>query len=308
MDTKLFARKQPGGVFTVYDREQFPGSIWWVDSTNTSASDAAGFGVNPDAPFATLDYAVGACTASKGDVIFLMPGHAESKAAAGDLATIDVAGIAIIGLGNGSLRPTFTLAHADATITVSAANVLIRNVVVTSNVADMKVGLTTSNAADGLTVDACSFTAPSTDKEMLKGISLAAGTDSVTISNCYFFFAATNDSTAAVFTVGACDQLKILNNTCNGNFEAAVFDLDAAANTNLIVIGNVCVNSDTGAGLVVANHNSATGIVANNLCGGSKSNTYPVTGTGLHYLNNLGTEAANTQAVAIPATATNFGA
>ena len=33
MDTKLYARNQPGGLFSIVNREVFPiGDIWWVDS------------------------------------------------------------------------------------------------------------------------------------------------------------------------------------------------------------------------------------------------------------------------------------
>ena len=75
MDTKLFVRNQPGGLFSIYDSGMCPGDVYYVDSTHASASDGAGFGRNPDSPFATLDYAVGQCTASKGDLIVVMPGH-----------------------------------------------------------------------------------------------------------------------------------------------------------------------------------------------------------------------------------------
>ena len=68
--TALFSRKQSGGVFTISDLRQHPGDIWFVDAG--SGTDGDGYGQNPDAPFATLDYAVGKCTASQGDVIYLM--------------------------------------------------------------------------------------------------------------------------------------------------------------------------------------------------------------------------------------------
>ena len=96
--TALFSRKQSGGVFTVQEMQDHPGDIWFVDSTASAASDTAGFGKNPDAPTATIDYAVGLATASKGDVIYVMPGHNETIAAATSLV-IDKIGLSIIGLG-----------------------------------------------------------------------------------------------------------------------------------------------------------------------------------------------------------------
>ena len=49
-------RHQPGGVFTIDDLEQHPGDILFVNNTATAATGATGYGQNPDAPFATLDY------------------------------------------------------------------------------------------------------------------------------------------------------------------------------------------------------------------------------------------------------------
>jgi len=132
--TALFSQKQSGGVFTIADLPAHPGNIWFVDSGAAAASDSAGFGQNPDAPFATIDYAIGLCTASNGDVIYVMPGHAETLTTAADIAA-DVAGISIIGLGTGATRPTITFGSTDnaATWTVSADNVRIANVILVCN-------------------------------------------------------------------------------------------------------------------------------------------------------------------------------
>ena len=120
----LFVRKQPGGLFCVVDESAGTGSIYFVGSSVTGASDSAGYGRNPDAPFATLDYAIGNCTASQGDRIFVMPGHAETVTAA---IMLDVAGISIIGLGNGDNRPTFTLTGQVPCFNVRADDIRVAN-------------------------------------------------------------------------------------------------------------------------------------------------------------------------------------
>src|SRR3972149_2755330 len=107
--TELFARKQPGGVFTVEDFKNIPGEVFFVHSG--TGTNGAGYGKNPDAPVATLDYAVGLCTADKGDVIFVMPGHAENIGSA-TACVLDVAGIKVIGCGYGTLRPTLSITTA----------------------------------------------------------------------------------------------------------------------------------------------------------------------------------------------------
>lgn len=117
-------------------------------------------------PFGTLDYAVGRCTANRGDIIFILPGHAETISTATALA-LDVAGVAIIGLGSGSLRPTFTLDTATtATIGVSAANIAVKNCIFTANFADI-VSVFTLTTAKYFTLEACYIKATATNMNFL---------------------------------------------------------------------------------------------------------------------------------------------
>lgn len=142
-----------------------PGQVFWVNSTTVLAKT----GVGPSDgnkgtythPFATLDYAVGRCTASRGDIIMLMPGYTETISDATSLA-LDVAGIAIIGLGAGTLRPNITLDTATtATIAVSAANISIKNVIFTASFADIAELFTPT--AVNFHVEDCKFTASAAD-------------------------------------------------------------------------------------------------------------------------------------------------
>jgi hypothetical protein len=69
---------------------------------------------------ATVDQAIGLCTANAGDTIVVLPGHTETVTATS--IALDVAGVKVIGLGSGLNRPTFTFGAAAATITVTGAN------------------------------------------------------------------------------------------------------------------------------------------------------------------------------------------
>lgn len=106
------------------------GTYFFVSSLVGSNSND---GRSAESAFATIDYAIGMCTANKGDVIVVMPGHAETISAAGGI-TADVAGISIIGLGRGSLRPTISFSATASTFAISAANVLVRNIRVTPTI------------------------------------------------------------------------------------------------------------------------------------------------------------------------------
>lgn len=137
--TALFSRRQPGGVFTVDDIAEHPGEIFFVGSAVSGCSDAAGYGQNPDAPFATIDYAIGQCTASRGDVIYVLPGHNEGL---GDAQiAVDVAGISIIGLGTGGLVPRIDFDHANASIDISANNCRLKNLRLLPSVTTIAIGI-----------------------------------------------------------------------------------------------------------------------------------------------------------------------
>jgi hypothetical protein len=97
------------------------GAVYFVDDSGSNSNS----GKDADNPFADLDYAIGMCSASKSDTIFLMPGHAETATA----IAADVAGINIIGLGRGGNMPTITsTVAATDLINVTAANVYIENI------------------------------------------------------------------------------------------------------------------------------------------------------------------------------------
>ncbi len=106
------------------------GTYIFVSSVTGSNSND---GKSLDAPVATIDYAIGLCTANKGDVIIVLPGHTETISAAGGI-TADIAGITIIGLGVGSNRPTISFSATASTFAISAANVYIANLRVTSTI------------------------------------------------------------------------------------------------------------------------------------------------------------------------------
>ena len=72
----IFYAKQRGAISAVLQNyEVHTGNVFFV---MTGGSDTAGQGQHPDAPFATVDFAVGQCTADQGDVIYTMPGYTET--------------------------------------------------------------------------------------------------------------------------------------------------------------------------------------------------------------------------------------
>jgi hypothetical protein len=152
--TPLFVRNQPGGMFAVEDQSLSTGMRFYVDSSNANAADAAGAGYNPDRPFATIDYAFssGAVVASRGDIIYVAPGHTETYTTTGTKLTANVAGVRIVGLGQGASRPTLTFSHADATLVISANGVTIDNVLFVAGV-DLVTTYATISGTDCQLID-----------------------------------------------------------------------------------------------------------------------------------------------------------
>lgn len=121
------------------------GNYFYVRST-TGSNSAGSNGSDPSVPFATIDYAIGQCAANNDDVIVVLPGHAETISVASGIA-VDIAGITIVGLGNGNRRPIITMDTATTTtIAVSAANCVVKNLIITANFADIATAIIVSAA------------------------------------------------------------------------------------------------------------------------------------------------------------------
>ena len=124
------------------------GTYYFVNSATTgdSIGSAGNDGKSPQSPLATVQQAIDKCTAGKGDVIILMPGHAETVTATS--IALNKSGVSVVGLGQGLLRPTFTYGAAAATVTVSAANCSWSNTHHIANFLDVASAFTIGAAKD----------------------------------------------------------------------------------------------------------------------------------------------------------------
>lgn len=145
----LYFGKVRGGLPFIQDAGTRTGNVFFVMAGGT---DTAGYGTSPDAPFATIDFAIGQCTADQGDIIIVMPGHAETISAAAGIDA-DVAGITILGLGEGESRPTITFSTAVAAdLDVDAADITIKNILFKCDI-DSQTAMIDVNAKDFLMED-----------------------------------------------------------------------------------------------------------------------------------------------------------
>lgn len=209
------------------------GNVFWVDSGASLASDAVTAGKSRDKPFATLDYAIGQCTANNGDVIYLCEGHAETYAAAAG-ATFDIAGVTVIGLGEGSDRPTFTFStDAGADIDITAANVSIHNVLFYFN----KDGLTNPIhvAAADFSLINCELRDASAAIQANFGILGTAAADRLTIDGLvYRGFTGGSGTTSGIRLVGT-DGAVIKNSRFYGEFTTSVIEFHTTACSDVTI-------------------------------------------------------------------------
>lgn len=255
--TALFVKKQSGGMFAVEDMSVSTGARFFVNSG--TGTDAAGYGRNPDAPLATIDYAIGLCTANKGDRIYVMEAHAETVSAAAGIA-LDVAGVSIIGLGNGELRPvvTFTTSTA-ATFTITAANCLVKNIVFKNDIDSQVVVIPITGAGSG--VENCEFLEGSS-KQYLIGVDI--GEDRTFVRNCYFK-SVTAGADSAIKISAAKDRIRIEDCEVFGDFsDACVHNPTSAVATRLLIRNCTLTNLQSGDHAIEL-VSACTGVIARNI-------------------------------------------
>jgi hypothetical protein len=205
-----------------------PGRVFWVGNSATLGVGERGASNGNrgtfDAPFSTIDYAVGQCAANRGDIIFVRPNHTETVTAAAGL-DLDVAGIAIIGLGSGSNRPTINFTTATtADMDVDAANITMVNFLFTGGI-DALAGPIDVNAADFSLIN-CEYrdvTGQATDV-----IIADANADRLLIDGYFHNGAAAAGGASAIALIG-CDNPVIRNFRLFGNFAGGAIDIRTTA-------------------------------------------------------------------------------
>lgn len=255
----------------------YPGNIYWVDSVTGSNGNDGTF----SRPFASINGAIVAVTAGKGDILMLKPGHVETVSSAA-IVNLTKAGMAIVGMGNGSNRPTLTFTTATtANIPITAADVSMTNVLFRINYAAVASVFTATGTATptDFCLDNCEFRDLSS---VLNAVTIVTGNatansmNGITLVNNKIGGFGTTAATTPVKLSSATDRvtindnrivLAILNNT------SAVLAHAANVVTNLEMARNKVfrpsTDSATGAFLITTTSTTNTGMVADNYVNGA---------------------------------------
>jgi hypothetical protein len=236
------------------------GAVFFVCSVNGSNGNS---GSDPSSPWATIDYAVGQCTASKGDTIYAMPGHVETVTAAATLA-VDVAGIRIIGIGAGRSRPTvnYTTAAA-ASCDITAANVLVENLVFTAVGVDAVTAAINVSAAN-VTIRGCEMELANATNQAVLGILTTAAADRLRIEGCHIHGTLNAGTATAIRLVGGTD-IVIADCVIIGAYTTTLGGIEnvTTAAVNLTIDGCIITNFTASAAVAITLVATTTGTVTN---------------------------------------------
>lgn len=245
----------------------YSGSVFWVDS-NTGSNGNKG---THSRPFATIDFAIGRCTANKGDLIMVRENHAETVTGAAAVAA-DVAGITIRGLGVGGQRPRLLLdAGTAVSVAVSAADVTIENIVLAAGHADIVLAVDVTGTDCNLrSIEFVENTAGENFLTPIKATGADGTADGLTIIECKNL---TLDTAALEFLeiTGDLERLTMLYNNHFADAGTAS-PLILSAGTKVLEYADVGWNkvqhAMTAGDLMINNGGSTnSGMFYNNYCG-----------------------------------------
>lgn len=241
--------------------------------------------------YTTIKAALAQCTASQGDVILVLPGHTENITNATDL-NVNVAGVRIIGLGTGNLRPTLTLNTATtAIITFSAANCSMENIIVDGTGFASIVSMITVTAV-GVTLRGNKFITNNATNQAGVCILTTAAADELTIDNNKFIGTTDAGMTNALQLIGA-DDCKITNNYFYGAYTTSLGPINniTTACLRILIENNVLINATASSTKVIVLVSGTTGMIRNNDMA-ILSGTAPITGAGTFVGGNYYVAAA----------------
>jgi hypothetical protein len=281
-----------------------PGKVFWVGNSGGTLQRDEKTASNGNRgrfldPYATIAYALSQCTAGMGDIIFVKPGHTLTIADATTLS-MNVAGVAIIGLGVGSSRPTLTFTAATANIPITAANMVLQNFLFVANFADVASVFTATGTATpkDLTIDKCEFRDTSSILNFISvvtGNATANSLDGLNFTRNRISSLGTTAATTALKPLSATDRMTVTDNYGNWavlNDTAAMVAGGANNLTNFDFGRNVLQRpntSSTGGSFISSSSTACTGHCYDNYMYqlDNTAGIWIATGTKLGFSNNF---------------------
>jgi len=237
------------------------GDVYFVGKHIATSADSENYGRQPDNPFRTIDYAIGRCTANNGDVIYVLPGHAEAIGIANGI-DLDVGGVKIIGLGQGTGRPTITLdTVVGASIRINADNVWLENVLILGGIDNITTSLSINGRVD-VTLKNIEYR----DSTGQCAIFLAASnnSDRLTIDGLRYIGDSAAGTTRALQLDG-CDDFTLRNFAIYGNFSTSAINFVTTLSARVRIIDGQIWTENSADLCILDTITGSTGICGPNL-------------------------------------------
>ena len=216
-----------------------PGNQFFVDSSATGEAT----GLNWEDALTTLDAAFAKCTANNGDIIWVAPGHSETYSTTGTKVAADVAGVRVIGVGLGADRPTFTFSHTGATWSITAASVIMDNLLFVTGV-DLVTAIATISGNDCIIGHLDGYgveVRDTTDKEVIDAFIVTGDRFK---ANVYHHGYTGGDANQRTFKLSGVDDADIYV-IALGKAQTAVVNFVSTACTNIMINGYFLVTDTT---------------------------------------------------------------
>ena len=236
------------------------GNVFWVDSETGSNQYKGLF----KRPFATIDYAIGRCTANNGDVVMIKPGHSETISVAAGIS-LDIAGVTVIGMGKGQDRPTITMTATTSTIHIDAANTYIGNLLFLPTAA---VVIAVDVDKTDFTMEGCEFRGAANANQFTDAIELDGGSsgacDRMRILGCKFT-SPTANAVSAITLNEVADNVEISGCYITGDYSVApIHNPTGSILTQLLIRDNILFNDQSG-DLALELVSACTGMLIRNM-------------------------------------------
>lgn len=214
--------------------------------------------------------------------------------------TVAKAGISIIGLGSGMLRPTFTGNGAIDVFSVTAANVTIENIIFPApetddQTADINV------AAAGCVIRDTYHIGSQTSKNKTDIITVATGGDDLLVEGVRAYNTVV-DCVSFLSLEAAVARPVLRNCVVQGTFSTGVL-MDEATATLVTVENCILKNIKAATAVVTFTTGNSTGVMRNVAISGRHTTlaSNVVAGTGMDFFDVKATEEAGTNGIVIPA-------
>jgi hypothetical protein len=253
--------------------------------------------------YTTVQAAVNAASNSRGDVVLVMPGYDHTLSRADSWAT---AGVSVIGLGKGNLRPTIRYGATTDEVGIAADNVSVKNIRFLADADSVSRGLDLDTGFSGARIQNCLF---DFDSNAMNFVSmLRIGQKNVVIEDNEFRAEDTAGCGKGIeFFGGYGDYAKIRRNVFHGQFDtvgdttnnaamiaiAVVHDSGDTKLTGIEISGNIFNPTDTAATKVINFGATAVspirGVVANNIIASydtAAADSDVITAGGLIFVHN----------------------